>query len=318
MKHLRNSVSVLISLSIAMLAIDSQAQRVRMATHVHPHPRPIAMHWHDDDDDADMPVKEQETIRKSFTLAPGERRLEIDNVWGSISVKGGSSGQVQVVVNKSIRAESKEALERAKKEVSLDITQPSNGVKLYVNGPFRCHCQNDNDGCDHGPLGYVVKMDFEVQVPSSIDLALNTVNEGDITVEGVSGHYSVHNVNGAIDMQGIAGAGQAKTVNGGVKVAFTGNPRAASAYSSVNGDVDLLFLPKLSADLRFKTFNGNVYTDFPMTALPQRAPVEEHQNGKFIFRADRYSGGRVAAGGPEIKIETLNGDIHIRERNQNQ
>ncbi len=313
MMHLRNIVSVLISLSIAMLAIDSQAQRVRIAPAVHPHPRPIAIHWHDDDDDADMPVKEQQTIRKSFTLASGERHLEIDNVWGSISVKGGSSDQVQVVVNKSIRAESKEALEQAKKEVSLDITQPADSVKLYVNGPFRCHCE---DGCDHGHLGYVVKMDFEVQVPSSIDLALNTVNEGDITVEGVSGHYSVRNVNGGIDMQGIAGAGQAKTVNGGVKIAFTGNPQAASSYSSVNGDIDLLFLPKLSADLRFKTFNGNIYTDFPMTALPQRQPTEEHQNGKFVFRADRYSGGRVAAGGPEIKIETLNGDIHIRERNQ--
>ena len=313
MMHLRNIVSVLISLSIAMLAIDSQAQRVRIAPAVHPHPRPIAIHWHDDDDDADMPVKEQQTIRKSFTLASGERHLEIDNVWGSISVKGGSSDQVQVVVNKSIRAESKEALEQAKKEVSLDITQPANSVKFYVNGPFRCHCE---DGCDHGHLGYVVKMDFEVQVPSSIDLALNTVNEGDITVEGVSGHYSVRNVNGGIDMQGIAGAGQAKTVNGGVKIAFTGNPQAASSYSSVNGDIDLLFLPKLSADLRFKTFNGNIYTDFPMTALPQRQPTEEHQNGKFVFRADRYSGGRVAAGGPEIKIETLNGDIHIRERNQ--
>jgi Uncharacterized conserved protein len=275
----------------------------------------MAIHWHNDDDDADMPVKEQETIRKSFTLAGAERSLEIDNVWGSISVKGGSSDQVQVLVNKSIRAETKEALEQAKKEVSLDITQPANGLKLYVNGPFRCHCQN-NDGCDRGHLGYVVKMDFEVQVPSSIDLALNTVNDGDISVEGVTGHYSVRNVNGAIDMQGIAGSGLAKTVNGGVKVAFTGNPQSASSYSSVNGDVDLVFLPKLSADMRFKTFNGNIYTDFPMTALPQRQPTEEHQNGKFVFRADRYSGGRVAAGGPEIKIETLNGDIHIRERNQ--
>lgn len=315
MTRFRNLGSVLISLSIAMLATDGQAQHVRVAPAVRPHPRPIAIHWRDDDDDADMPVKEQETIRKSFSLAAGERRLEIDNVWGSISVRGASSDQVQVLVNKSIRAESKEALEQAKKEVSLDITQPANGVKLYVNGPFRCHCQNDA-GCDHGHLGYVVKMDFEVQVPNSIDLALNTVNEGDITVEGVSGHYSVRNVNGAVDMQGIAGAGQARTVNGGVKVAFTGNPQSASSYSSVNGDIDLVFLPKLSADLRFKTFNGNIYTDFPMTALPQRQPTEEHQNGKFVFRADRYSGGRVAAGGPEIKIETLNGDIHIRERNQ--
>jgi DUF4097 and DUF4098 domain-containing protein YvlB len=115
-------------------------------------------------------------------------------------------------------------------------------------------------------------------------------------------------------MTNVAGSGQAKTVNGELKVLFRDNPQKNSSFSSVNGDVDLYFLPKLSADLRFKTFNGEVFSDFQMSALPPREPVSQRQNGKFVFQADRYTGGRVAAGGPEIKVETLNGDIHIRER----
>jgi DUF4097 and DUF4098 domain-containing protein YvlB len=117
-------------------------------------------------------------------------------------------------------------------------------------------------------------------------------------------------------MTNVAGSGSAKTVNGELRVLFRDNPQSASSFATINGDVDLYFLPKLSADFRFKTFNGEVFTDFQMSALPARQPDEEHRNGKFVFHADRYSGGRIAAGGPEIKIETLNGDIHIRERHE--
>jgi hypothetical protein len=265
------------------------------------------------DDDREFTVEEHETIRKSFSLAAGQRSLDLDNVWGSIHVTGGNSDQVQIVVNKSIRAESKDRLEAAKKEVLLDATQQANAIRLYVDGPFRCQC--DCDSCNrHGDLGYVVKMDFELQVPSNIDLKLRTVNDGDVKVQNVSGQYSVHNVNGPIDMLNVGGSGQVKTINGEVKVTFHDNPQTNSSFASLNGDVDLYFLPRLSADMRFKTFNGKVFTDFPMAALPPRQPVEERHGAKFVFHADRYSGGRIAAGGPEIKIETLNGDIHIFER----
>jgi len=42
--------------------------------------------------------------------------------------------------------------------------------------------------------------------------------------------------------------------------------------------------------------------------------VQERRNGKLVFRTDRYTGGRVGSGGPEIKLENLNGDIRVLER----
>jgi DUF4097 and DUF4098 domain-containing protein YvlB len=218
---------------------------------------------------------------------------------------------VQLVVIKTIRAESKEKLELAKKEVTLDITQNANSLRLYVNGPFRCNCQ-DCGNRDHDS-GYSVKMDFQIQVPNATELKLNTVNEGDIKVKGVSGNYAVNNVNGGIEMLNVAGSGKVRTVNGPVKVTFRENPHANSEYASINGNVELSFAQNLSADFRFKTFNGGVHSDFPLTALPARAATEERRNGKFIFRSDRYTGGRVGAGGPEIKIENLNGEIRVLE-----
>src|SRR5215467_7690117 len=113
----------------------------------------MAMHplvsGHDQDSDFGQSLKEQETINKSFTLPAGERSLTVDNVTGFIEVTGSQTDQVQVVVNKTIRAESKEKLEKAKKEVTLDITQEGGALKLYVNGPFRCNCCGCHDGCWH-------------------------------------------------------------------------------------------------------------------------------------------------------------------------
>lgn len=269
----------------------------------------------DDDSDSDMPLREQETIRKSFNLGGAHKTLDVDNLTGSIEVVGGQSDQVQLVVSKTIRAESKARMEAAKKEVTLDITDQPDLLKFYVNGPFRCHC---NDGCSggRGDQGYGVRMDFQLQVPRDIDLHLKTVNGGHVNVRGVSGKFQVHNVNGGVEMQDIAGSGKAGTVNGGVKVTFRENPRENSDFSTINGNVELQFARGLSADFRFKTMNGGIYSDFEMTMLPPRNASSERRNGKFIFRSDRFTGGRVGSGGPEIKAQNLNGDIRVLERQQ--
>jgi hypothetical protein len=218
--------------------------------------------------------------------------------------------QVQMVVNKTLRAESKEKMETAKEEVKLDITEQPDLLKLYVNGPFRCNC---NHGWHDDP-GYEVSMDFQLQVPRSVDVNLKTVNGGHLNVKGVSGNFSVHNVNGGIDMQEIAGSGQARTVNGGVKVGFRENPKGNSDFKTVNGSVELTFVRGLAADFRMKTFNGSVYTDYEMTSLPSQPVSGEQRNGKFIFHSNRFTSARVGNGGPEVKAENLNGDIRILER----
>jgi hypothetical protein len=265
-------------------------------------------------DDIDLSVRDQEKLQKSFSLPAAHRTLEIDNVWGSIEITGGASDQVQLTLDKSFRAESKEKLAQARKEVTLDITEQPDSLKLYANGPFRCDCHDCSRSRDFE--GYVVKMDFKLQVPRDIDLKIKTVNEGHISIRDVNGTFLVRNVNGDIQIHNIAGSGTARTVNGPVKVSFRQNPRQESDFQTVNGNIELQFARDLSADFRFKTFNGGIYSDFPVTALPVSAMQEEHRGSKVIFRADRATGARVASGGPQIKIENLNGDIRILENHE--
>lgn len=271
------------------------------------------------DEDSRLTVRDQETIRKTFDLGAGPHSIEIDNVEGFIEVVGADSNQVTLSINKTIRAESQAKLEEARKEVTLEVTHNGGSLKLLVDGPFRCNC-NCGDGRRwsnfRGHEGYRVRMDFQLQVPRNIDFRLLTVNSGHIKASDLRGRYSVHNVNGGIELLAVAGSGTAHTVNGGVKVTFHANPAEPSSFESVNGDIDLYFVRGLSADFRFKTFNGNVYSDFEMTSLPVRALEKRQEGAKTIFRTDRFTGGRVGSGGVEIRTENLNGDIRIRENHE--
>jgi hypothetical protein len=260
-----------------------------------------------DEDESSLPVHDHQVIQKSFPLTGEHRSIDIDNVFGSIEVVGGSGNQVELVVDENTRAESKDALALAHKEVNLDITQPDGGLRLYVDGPFRCNCE---DGCRgqrrRHDDGYIVKMDFVLHVPSNVDVNVRTVNEGRVVVRNVDGHFMARNVNGDIELDSMAGSGLAHTVNGPVKVTFRRNPQ----------EIDLFFARGLSADFRFKTFNGGIYSDFPVTTMPLQAPTKEERGGKVVFRADRFTAARISNGGPEIKIENLNGDIRILENHE--
>jgi hypothetical protein len=59
-------------------------------------------------------VEEKQTIQKSF---PNAKRIEVDNVSGSIRVTGYDGREVQLTVNETFSADSKEKLEQARKEV---------------------------------------------------------------------------------------------------------------------------------------------------------------------------------------------------------
>lgn len=144
-------------------------------------------------------------------------------------------------------------------------------------------------------------------------IAVSTVNGGDVQVDGVDGDFDVKNVNGAIHMTGIGGSGDAHTVNGPVAVHFAKNPVRASSFKSINGALDMYFPPGLSADLLFKTFNGEIYSDFDVTATASIKPTVEQHDGKFVYRGNRARGGRVGRGGPELLFDAFNGNIRLHK-----
>jgi DUF4097 and DUF4098 domain-containing protein YvlB len=258
---------------------------------------------------------EKETVRRAFSLSDTSTRkaVEVDNLNGSIEVVGYEGSEVQLLANKTIKADSREKAQEAKRAVTLDISQADNTLRIYVDGPFRCKDGSLNyRGRNH--LGYQVNYDFELKVPRETSLCLKTVNEGDIKVQKTTGQYDIENINGGVEMLEVSGAGRVYALNGEVKVLFSKNPPSDCSFGSLNGKVEVLFRPDLSANLRLKTFNGEVYTDFPVSYLPSMTPARESHRGKYVYKSDQFFGVRIGGGGPELKFDAFNGNIHILRR----
>ncbi len=229
-------------------------------------------------------------------------------MFGSIHVIGYNGSEIQMTAEKTIDADSQDRLDAAKREVKLDTSQSGDGLRIYVDGPFRHR--------DNGHRGYRVNYDFELKVPVGTAVRLAAVNHGHIRLEGTSGDFDLSNVNGGIELAGASGSGAAHTVNGKISAGFARSPASASSFKSVNGSIEASFPPNLAADISVKTLNGGAYTDFDMTALAQPTPVAERRGGKFIYRSGRSTDLRVGAGGPQLKFETVNGSIRIVKRGQ--
>jgi hypothetical protein len=74
------------------------------------------------------------------------------------------------------------------------------------------------------------------------------------------------------------------------------------------------FQPSLSADMSFKTMNGHVYTDFDVNSMPGPPGTTETKDGRFLYRGNRFTTGRVGKGGPELSFETINGNVRLQTK----
>jgi DUF4097 and DUF4098 domain-containing protein YvlB len=257
-------------------------------------------------------VEERQTIQKTFVFdaSAGARQVEVDNFEGSIQITGYDGHEVQLRVNETLEADSAEKAQTARREVRLEITQTNNVVRCYVDGPFRCRDGSVNfRGWEH--YGFKVRYDFELKVPQQTGLHVKTVNGNDIEIDKTSGNFDVDNINGGVRMTDVSGAGRVYALNGKVRVRFAKNPDADCYFGSLNGDVEVSFRPGLSANARLKTFNGQAYSDFPVSYMPADQPVKKSEKGKFIYKSGEFQAVRIGDGGPELKFDAFNGNIRI-------
>ncbi len=244
-----------------------------------------------------------------------DKTLDVDNVDGTIDIIGDGGNTIRVEGERITHAEDQQALDRAKRDVKLDVNEKDGTAQLYVNGPFRNNRSDDFHGfhIHYDDHDYEVVYNFTVHVPRETALRLSTVN-GEVKTSDTRGKFDVSGVNGTVSMEGVAGYGSLRTVNGRVNIVFRESPKQACEFRTVNGAIDASFPPNLSAELHLQTMNGGAFTDFETTAaLPTTAEARGRENGRFVFRPNRGSTVRVGSGGPELTFNTLNGSIDIRK-----
>jgi hypothetical protein len=248
----------------------------------------------------------------------GEHTLEVRAVTGRITVEAYDGKDVEVLVDRTVDAFSEREREAANRDVTLKTTDNAETIQLLVQHQDQPVCGQKADRWKHWDRhNYEVRYDFTIRVPKNTRLELCTINDGDIVVTGTQGDFSIHNVNGRITMDDVGGSGEVKTINGRVTATFATAPRAPSSFRTINGDVVLELPERLAADLRMKTFNGGLFTDFEVEPLDQPMNVSmRRQGGRYVYRSNGFTSVRAGGGGPELTLETMNGDVRVLRRSR--
>ena len=157
---------------------------------------------------------------------------------------------------------------------------------------------------------------LRVQVPVNTSLKISCINNGDIEVRGVVGDHELQNVNGSITVLDTQGSVVASTTNGEVKVVLNRiEGGKAMAFSSFNGDVDVTLPASTKANLRLRSDQGEIYSDFDVAIDKNPPQVREERSGnRYRVEIQQELRGSIGGGGPEIMFKTFNGDIYLRKK----
>jgi hypothetical protein len=244
---------------------------------------------------------EQVTVPLSDPSKPGS--IDVSLVQGSITVRGSNRKDVLVIAHPEADRPSRRAdpdangLRGIPQTAGFRITEEANRIKVSADSPNR-------------------SVTFEIQAPSHSNLKLSTVNGGEILVENIDGDIDVGNTNGGITLNSVGGAVNAGTTNGSVRATMTRvAPQKEMAFTSMNGTVDVTLPASTKANLRMRSNNGDVYSDFDVQLAASAPVVEENRNGNGRFRISRNRSivGAINGGGPEVELRTFNSNVYVRK-----
>ena len=238
---------------------------------------------------------------------PGQPvRVEVGLVTGSIDVVSHAGSEVfveslsrdEIRQHREGRGQAQGMRRLPNRSLGLVIEEEDNRVKVVSSG-----------SPDRGTA-------LRITVPRQTSLKLATVNDGDITVQGVEGELEVRNTNGSVVLRDVGGAVVAHTVNGEVKVTLTRlDPKASLSFTTLNGNVDVTLPPETRGALRLRSDNGEIFTDFDVDISASPARVEEKRSGgRYRLEVEQEVRGTINGGGAEIQMRTFNGNIYLRKR----
>jgi DUF4097 and DUF4098 domain-containing protein YvlB len=229
--------------------------------------------------------RRHETIVRSWP-ADGIRRIDLSEVDGSVDVAAGPADQISLVAE--VRERGRRGDPKKENKGYFETRIEGETLKIGRKGERRVRILffSTND----------ISVDYTLRVPQSVALELRTVN-GRIATRGTDGSLDIVTVNGAVDFD-TAGTREvsAHTVNGRVKARFRDSFQGAS-LKTVNGSVDAVLPASASFACDLSQVNGDFEASFPLSIHSRPG--------------SRRVSGEVNGGRYDLRIVTVNGDIHL-------
>jgi hypothetical protein len=193
------------------------------------------------------------TISFSDPAKPG--RLEIRVARGDVRIQGADTAAVTVKseTKPATNAPRKDGLRVISATTSFSLTEKGNLIELDATA----------DG-----WGGKGRADFNLTVPRGTTVVVQNSWGGDITCTGLSGNLEINSMNGEVRLDEISGGAVVSTMNGEIRANIRelrkGSPLS---FTSMNGEVVLRVPAEAGANVRLRTQNGSVLTDFDEKAL---------------------------------------------------
>lgn len=238
-------------------------------------------------------AQRSDTFDWSGPLVAG-RTITVQGLNGSIEASPASGGTVQVTARKRSRDDDLD-------QVRIEVRETADGLTICPIYPGRSACPGENDDENRGRRRdrNDVRVDFDIRVPTGVHLDAATVN-GEIEVRALTGDVRASSVNGAISVAST-GAVEARTVNGSIEAASARDRwNGTLDFRTVNGSIELTLPAGVAARVQASTVHGGLTSDFPLTIEAGR------QWGP------RSMEGAIGQGGGTLRMETVNGAIHLR------
>ena len=248
-------------------------------------------------------------------------QLEANLMRGSISVKAYTGNEV--IVEARVRAGEAEDDDgpnprpRPRQNQNRDVEGKATGMKRLTNPSAGVEIEEENNKVAIESSSLANAVDLVIQVPSATSLQLNTVQDGDITVEGVTGEIEVGTTTGNIRLKGVSGAVVANGLAGELSVTFAHiAPDKTMSFTTLSGDIDITLPADSRARLSLKSDMGEIYSDFDMNMETVSAGPQTEKPGKagkFRVKIEKRLVGTINGGGPEFQFKTFTGNIYIRK-----
>ncbi len=251
--------------------------------------------------------QDQPVDRVSLTFSdpsrPGFIKVGLTN--GSITVKGYDGDEIIIEARTRTRRYSKGS------------KRNSEGLKRVAITSTGLSVEEERNRMTVSASSHRRTIDINIKVPRKTSLKLSAVNSGHIEVEDIEGEIELNNVNGSIKAINISGSVVANTTNGKVEVFFDKiTSDKPMSFVSFNGRVDVTFPDDLKANVKMKSEQGEVYSDFDIKLEDKPRLIREDtrkRGGKIKVKIESSIYGTINGGGPEFYFSTYNGSIYIRK-----
>lgn len=263
------------------------------------------------------PGRAQQPERVAVPLSnPGKpAKLEVSLMHGGITVKAYTGNEV--IVEAQVRQGERAESTAGPKAKNVEIEGKARGMKRLTNPTAGLEVEEEDNQVSIQSASLTNAVDLVIQVPAATSVKLNSVQGGDISVEGVTGEIEAGTTTGSITLKGVSGAAVANALAGGIDATFVRlAPDKTMSFTTLSGEIDVTLPADTRARLNMKSEMGEIFSDFDMTTeTVTTGPQTEKaaKAGKFRVKIERAIVGTINGGGPEMQFKTFTGNIYIRK-----